>query len=234
MTGKKINKRTVWLIIGLVLIVVIGYGAYWGYGKYQANQRAMAVENRIKEYEEQFASHSEDVDFLMEYAIFLHDYDNLARLEKAMELFELIQELSPDNPTAIGYYGSAMTKIANHVESIPEKVENLQAGLDIMDKNVSDHPDSFDARMVRAENNYYIPEMFNRINVSIKDYEYMLQMTESGQYASMIPYLKLRLGQSYIKGERPEDARKVLQELVAEYPEHYYAKQAEEILKSID
>lgn len=233
MKKQRFNKKMLWIIVGLILIVGTGFTVHRIHEKNKVTQYRLSIERKIEDYDSKVEENPTDVKLLMEYAIFLHDYDTLERLERSLELLERVQELSPDNPTAIGYYGSAMTKMANHLESIPDKVEYLQAGLDIMDKNVSDHPDDFSARMVRAENNYYIPEMFNRINVSVKDYEYMLKMTETGEYASMIPYLKLRLGQSYIKAERVDDAKQILQELISEYPDGNAANQAKKIIDSI-
>ena len=228
---KKLNKHVIRIIIALVALAVVVGGVYWGVDKYKDHQRKVAAEAKMAEWKKQIDADPKDAKAWLNYGKLLHDAN---RIDEAIEALNKTLELVPDSPPAKGYLGSAYTKKANTVSAIDEKMEYLQQGLDIMDKNVEDHPDNFIARFIRAENSYYLPDMFERINTSIEDFAALIPMSEKeDRYKDLKPYLMLRLGQSYNKAKQPARAKAILEQVVKDFPDTQNAKQAAKLLKNL-
>lgn len=228
---KTFNKKLVKIIIAVIVLALAVYGVYWGVDKYKDHQRKVAAEQKMADYKAQIDKDPKDAKAWLNYGKLLHDAN---RIDEAIVALRKVLELVPNSPAALGYLGSSLTKKADKVSDLAEKMEYLQEGLDIMDKNIEDHPDNFIARFIRAENNYYLPAMFERIGTSVEDFEKLIPMSEKeDRYKDLKPYLMFRLGQSYKKAGRPADAQKIFEEVIQKYPDSYNAKQAKKALKTL-
>lgn len=224
----KVKRKNLWMIIGVVVIGLLIYGGNWAYNTYQDSKKEQKIAEKVQSYKLAVEENPDDMEVLLAYGIVLHDTN---QIDEAIEVLKKVLETDAKNPMARGYLGSSLTKKANELEDIALKVETLQEGIDILDKNVKDNPDHFGARMIRAENNYYLPKMFNRLKISIADFNHLLTLVHNDSSSKTIPYLKYRLLQCYVKNEQVDQAKEILSQMIQEYPDHLYTEKAKEILK---
>lgn len=114
-------------------------------------------------------------------------YHNLAVLEvkdaseSSEEYLEKANKLSPDDYEITAYLGSAKTMVARDSWNFFTKVQNVNKGINIIDKAVSKSPDNITVRMVRAKNSLSLPKSFNRKKVAMKDLLHIEKLLENSK-----------------------------------------------------
>jgi tetratricopeptide (TPR) repeat protein len=144
--------------------------------------------NRLKEIivqtEKVLKNNSSDKEALKIFGIAYH---NLAILEvkdaseTSERYLEKATQLSPDDYEIIAYLGSAKTMVARDSWNFFTKVQNVNKGINIIDRAVSKSPDNITVRMVRAKNSLSLPKSFNRKNIAMKDLLHIEKLLESSK-----------------------------------------------------
>jgi hypothetical protein len=105
-------------------------------------------------------------------AIALHDAAVAGDEKAASAAREALADLvsaEPDNAVALAYLGSTHAVIARDAFNVVSKMSNTNKGLRHLDKALELAPQDVTVRMVRANVNWNLPEMFGRRGDAIED-----------------------------------------------------------------
>lgn len=105
-------------------------------------------------------------------AIALHDAAVAGDAEAASAAREALADLvsaEPDNAVALAYLGSTHAVIARDAFNVVSKMSNTNKGLRHLDKALELAPQDVTVRMVRANVNWNLPEMFGRRAHAVED-----------------------------------------------------------------
>jgi hypothetical protein len=89
--------------------------------------------------------------------------------EQAAGLFKALVEREPDNSLAVVYLGSSYTLMARDATVLVDKVRYTNRGIRYMDNALEHGTDNFTVRVVRANVNLSLPEMFKRADAARAD-----------------------------------------------------------------
>ncbi|MBN2353002.1 MAG: hypothetical protein JXD23_10575 [Spirochaetales bacterium] len=105
-----------------------------------------------------------------------HDLANSYSVDCARESVKSLEKSDAIKPSAVtrAYLGSAWTLIARDSKNPLEKLDGVQKGCDLMDKAVAADPTNVVIRRIRYENNFVLPDIFERKNVAENDIDYLI------------------------------------------------------------
>lgn len=109
---------------------------------------------------------------LLEKGIALHDRANEGdedAAEEAVEQLERYLERFPQDGEARAYLGSAYAMMARDASSVASKTRYANRGLRHLDRALDAAPRNFTVRMIRANVNASVPEMFGRGDAARED-----------------------------------------------------------------
>lgn len=98
--------------------------------------------------------------------------------EKAAELFKTILKSDPKNAVATAYLGSAYTLMGRHADVLIDKVRYTNRGIRFLDQALEQGSDDFTVRLIRANVNLSLPEMFKRAPALRADMEALDRLYE--------------------------------------------------------
>ncbi|MCK5148502.1 hypothetical protein KAR48_17220 [bacterium] len=127
---------------------------------------------------------SENHAVLLEAGIACHNLavrNNSKAVKLSEKYLEKVLQIDRRNAVAMVYYGSLMTIFARDAEQAWEKMEYMQTALAKMDKAVMLSPDDAEIRLVRATNAIHLPDMFNRGDMAIKDFQHIEKLIGLGK-----------------------------------------------------
>ncbi|HHU33526.1 MAG: tetratricopeptide repeat protein [Zhaonellaceae bacterium] len=155
---------------------------------------------------------------LLQEAIKLHDKGALENdkeaVIKAHALLKKLSRANPEDPVVNAYYGSAVTLMARDGSDPIRRMKDVKKGLSILDGVVSNAPDVIQARILRGNVCFRLPEtMFRRNSTAVEDFNYLIKRYEQNNSVfSQDFYLQLldNLSQAYKNVGRNEESKKVL------------------------
>lgn len=93
---------------------------------------------------------------------------------KGEKVLKKLVKIEPENAEARCWLGSILTLKERDATFSIQKIFYVKEGLREMDKGVSMSPENINLRIIRGRNNLGLPDFFERINVAIKDFEFVL------------------------------------------------------------
>ncbi len=150
-------------------------------------------------------------------------------LEKAERVFKKILKQDPQNPYALGWYGSLLTIKGRDAQFPFLKMKYVNEGLKYMDKAIALNPESEELRWVRAQNNLHLPYFFMRIDTAIVDLEYLCKNSKQEAYKAF-----LFLGKGYKEKGDIKRARACWQKVIDESKDTLLIRDARNLLKETE
>ncbi|MBC7084361.1 MAG: tetratricopeptide repeat protein [Firmicutes bacterium] len=192
---------------------------------------------RTQELEAQLKENPKDTKLLMELGIIYHskalEGDKHA-LQRAEQVFKEVLKIEPDNAEAHAWYGSLLT-IKGREDWFPlAKLFYVNQGIQEMDRAVELAPDAVMVRLVRAHTSLALPYMFGRTKVAIKDFEYLITLSQDRpeQFnVDTLAQIYLGLGKAYAKEGDKNKARENWQKVIELAPESREALEAKSLLE---
>jgi tetratricopeptide (TPR) repeat protein len=127
-------------------------------------------------FEKQLQTNPNDTDILLKLGRIYHDMGakgDKDAVNKAADYLEKLIALNPNHAEAHCWYGSVLTLKGRDAWFPLSKANYVNKGMAEMDKAVSLAQDNILIRMIRAANGIALPEMFNRLQTAVSDYEYL-------------------------------------------------------------
>jgi len=158
---------------------------------------------------------------LLQQAIKLHDKGALENDKEAVvKAYELLKKLSrsnPEDPVINAYYGSSITLMARDGTDPIKRMKDVRKGLGILDGVVRNAPDNIQARILRGNVCFRLPEiMFHRNATAVEDFSYLVNRYEQNSSVfSRDFYLQLlaNLSTAYRNIGKKEESQKVEEKL---------------------
>lgn len=111
-----------------------------------------------------------------------------------------------DNPLALAYLGSAYTLRGRDAKSPLNAMRYTNRGIRIMDEAVDIAPDNFTIRLIRALNNFRLPEMFGRGAKSLEDMSVAVDLYDKAPHPARAAALRPALNALIKSAENKGDA----------------------------
>jgi tetratricopeptide (TPR) repeat protein len=160
-----------------------------------------------------------------------------AAVKKAVDYLEKLIELNPGHAGAHCWYGSALTLKGRDAWFPLFKISHVNKGLSEMDKAVSLDPENIHIRMARAGNGLALPDMFNRMETVLGDYEHLKNMAEkkpgsldSQTYLSVL----FNLGRAYARAGNHEKSVENLNMVIRMAPDSELSKSSKTMIAKFD
>ncbi len=192
----------------------------------------------IKDLQAQVAHSPHDVKALLELGIAYHNEGvagNKDAVEKGFTCFDTVLALDPTNAVALAYRGSLWTLRGRDAWWPFTKKNDVEKGIDEMDKAVDLAPDNVAVRLTRGINSARLPSMFKRIGTALKDFSYLMN---SPAFPHFDPQLKSTIyywaGYAYKQDNNPEKAKELLQKAIDSAPGSKTAQDAGRELKDLN
>jgi CII-binding regulator of phage lambda lysogenization HflD len=120
---------------------------------------------------------------LLQEAIRLHDAGAIGNdkeaVVKAHDLLKKLSRANPGDPVINAYYGSAITLMARDGSDPVKRMKGVKKGLGILDGVVRNASDNIQARILRGNVCYRLPEtMFRRNSTAVEDFNYLINRYE--------------------------------------------------------
>jgi tetratricopeptide (TPR) repeat protein len=202
-----------------------------------SQSKTEGFELRVKALEDSLKVAPESTQFLLELGILCHNVGTEGdknAVKKSKKILEKLIKLEPENAEAHCWYGSVLTLNGRDAWFPLSKVKYVNDGIKEMDKAVKLAPDNITIRMIRANNNLALPDMFNRTEIAIADFEYLLSMKEEEPEIfekDLLVEILLNLGNAYKKKGDLGKARKNWQKVTLIAPDSEEALEAKKLLE---
>lgn len=121
-------------------------------------------------------------------------------VKQGVKILKQLLKIDPDNGEAHGWYGSILTMKGRDAWLPILSVWHVNEGCKAMDKAVELAPHNVTVRMIRGNNNLNLPGFFDRIDLAVEDFEYLVMLNErmSGRLGdAFIGGVHLNLGRAY-------------------------------------
>jgi tetratricopeptide (TPR) repeat protein len=120
---------------------------------------------------------------LLQEAIRLHDAgaagNDKEAVVKAYELLKKLNRENPDDPVINAYYGSITVLMGRDAIDPIKQLKGAKKGLKILDNVISGAPDNIQARILRGNVSFRLPEMlFRRTATAVEDFKYLVERYE--------------------------------------------------------
>lgn len=137
----------------------------------------LAQKSTIDSLENLVKKEPTNVQAKLELAVIYHDIvrkkENDDATDRAEQLFNEILEINQEHTAAMIYYGSLLTLKGRDAFFPWEKMSYVEDGCDLMDKAVKLEPENVALRIRRAMNNVNLPDMFEREQFYLEDFEFI-------------------------------------------------------------
>jgi tetratricopeptide (TPR) repeat protein len=190
--------------------------------------------------EDQLKNKSDNPELLLKLGIIYHDrgaQGDKEAVNKAADYLEKLIELNPGHAEAHCWYGSVLTLKGRDAWFPLSKANYVNKGMAEMDKAVSLAQDNIRIRMIRAANGLALPDMFNRLQTVVSDYEYLKnkEKEKPGSLDSKAYYSVLfNLGRAYSQKGDYGKSRETFHQIIEMAPDSELAKSAREKLAKLD
>ena len=158
-------------------------------------------------------------------------------VKKSADYLEKLIELTPDHAGAHYWYGSALVLKGRDALFPLSKISFVNKGIAELDEAVSLAPENINIRIGRAANGLALPDMFNRMETVLADYEYLKRM-ETEKPGSLNPqtYLSVlfNLGRAYARVGNHEKSLENLNMVIRMAPDSELSKSSETLIASLD
>jgi tetratricopeptide (TPR) repeat protein len=201
-----------------------------------AQTESNTAEEMIKKLEVSLLRDSDNPTLLLQLGIAYHDLgvqgdkDSVKRAEKVLKK---LLKLDPQNSEAHGWYGSVLTLKGRSARLPIMRMKHVSAGIKEMDNAVELSPDNVTVRMIRANNNLGLPDVFNRVDVVISDLKYLISMKEKDINAfddELLAEIYLNLGRAFDMRGDLNEARENWRKVIEIRPESVMAQSAKVLL----
>ena len=160
-----------------------------------------------------------------------------AALEKAEEYLDRALSLKPDDSQILVLHGSMLALKGRDATFPVMKMRHVQNGLKEMDRAVELAPMDFGIRYQRGMYCLNLPDIFERAETAVEDFEHLLMMTiqaPDSVSSEETNSIRLYFAQAKLKVGDVEDARALLEAVRTEAPGTAYADRAKALLDEID
>lgn len=138
----------------------------------------------------------------------------------AMEMWEQANEVYPDDPVAMAYYGSSMALVGRDASDPQLMFGNGMRGLKLIRQACGMAPDNLELRRLRAFVLYGLPESFFHLSTqAIKDFQSLIAAYKNNKkiFSPEIYHeILYDLGIAYERTSNVEKAKKIWHELLAD------------------
>ncbi len=194
-------------------------------------------QHSIKDLESQVARAPHDISALLNLGIAYHNQGvagNEEAVEKGFVCLDTVLTLDPTNAVALSYRGSLWTLRGRDSWWPFTKLNNVDKGIDEMDKAVDLAPDNVSVRLTRGINSVHLPSMFKRLGTAMKDLTYMLNHPAFAQFdTGLQSTIYYWAGVAYKQDNQREKAKGLLQKAIEVAPESDNAQNAKQELKDL-
>ncbi|MFZ1081818.1 MAG: tetratricopeptide repeat protein [Candidatus Kryptoniota bacterium] len=191
----------------------------------------------IKDLQAQVSQSPHDIKALMSLGIAYHSEavtGNKDAVEKGFECLDTVLALDPTNAMALAYRGSLWTMRGRDAFWPFTKMNDVDKGIDEMDKAVDLAPDNITVRLTRGINSVHLPSMFKRLGTALKDFSYLLKMPAFPHFdAGLQSTIYYWAGVAYKQDNQRDKAKEYLQKAIDAAPGSDNAKNAQQELKDL-
>ena len=195
------------------------------------------AQESIKDLEAQVQRSPRDIPTLMKLGIQYH-HQGVAGDENAVEkgfaCFDTILAIEPTNAMALAYRGSLWTMRGRDASEPMTKMNDVDNGIDEMDKAVELAPENVTVRITRGVNSLHLPPMFKRLGTALKDFTYLLAHPGFSKFdISLQSNIYCWAGIAYKQDNQRDKAKELLQKAILVAPQSESAHTAEQELKGL-
>lgn len=195
---------------------------------------------QTNDVEQQLAGDPDNISLLLSAGqTFLHEArtGESDLLDKAEKYLDKALSLAPDNPHVLVLHGSMLALKGRDARLPVMKMRHVQNGLKEMDRAVELAPMDFGIRHQRGAYCLNLPDLFERADTAVVDFEHILMMSErtpGSMSNDEIAGIKLNLAHAMIKTGDVDGARELLNGVLADPTGSEYKSKASAMLAEID
>lgn len=195
------------------------------------------AQDTSKDLEAKLLQNPNDVATLIQLGRLYHDQGvagDKGAVDKGFSCFDKVLELDHANAVALVYRGSLWTLRGRDAWWPFTKMSHVEKGIDEMDRSADLAPDNITVRLARGINSVQLPDMFHRLPVALKDFNYLLNFPNLSKFD---PQLQSSIycwaGIANKHDSQPGKAKEMLRRAIALAPGSRVAAKAEAELKEI-
>ncbi len=157
-------------------------------------------------------------------------------VHKGEEVLKRLIKIDPNNAEAHCWLGSILTLKGRDATFPIKKIIHVKEGLKEMDRAVSLSPENINLRIVRGKKALGLPDIFNRIDIAIEDFEFVLSLKERKKIKlpdTLIRELLMDLGEAYKKKGDISEAKERWERVIELYPDSDEANRARKLINDL-
>jgi tetratricopeptide (TPR) repeat protein len=155
---------------------------------------------------------------------------NEQAVEKGIVCFDRCLTLDSSDFVARAYRGSLWTMRGRDASSM----EDVDKGIVEMDKAASAAPKNITIRLIRGINSTVLPTLFNRLEIALEDFNYLLRLPEFPHFdADLQSTIYCWAGIAYRNNNKMDKAKELLKKAITVAPNSESGKRAEQELKEM-
>jgi tetratricopeptide (TPR) repeat protein len=155
---------------------------------------------------------------------------NAQAVEKGIVCFDKCLNLDSTDAAAHAYRGCLWTMRGRDASSM----EDVDKGIVEMDKAVTMAPKNLTVRLIRGINSAVLPTPFNRTEIALEDFNYLLALPEFHYFgADLKSTIYCWAGIAYRNDNKRDKAKELLQKAITIAPNSESGKRAERELKEM-
>jgi tetratricopeptide (TPR) repeat protein len=155
---------------------------------------------------------------------------NEQAVEKGIACFDKCLTLDSTDAVARAYRGCLWTMRGRDASSM----EDVDKGIIEMDKAVTMAPKNITVRIVRGINSAALPSPFNRLEIALEDFNYLLELPELPHFdADLQSMIYCWAGIAYRSDNKPDRAKELLKKAMTIAPDSESGKRAAQELKDL-
>lgn len=158
----------------LILMVFLSASILYSQNENDENAIIREMENALKK-------EPANKEILLKLGILYHNIGlkgDKGAVDRGEEILKRLIKIDPNNPDAHCWLGSILTLKGRDATFPIQRIIYVKEGLKEMDKAVSLSPENINLRMIRGKNSLALPDIFNRIDTAIEDFEFILSLKE--------------------------------------------------------
>ncbi len=144
----------------------------------KSNEERVKIENTIEKLRAESARDPENAAVWFNLGVAYHDLCNIFKVkcsENAVAALEKAYSIRPDAIT-LAYLGSSWTLVARDSDNPVKKIEGVMKGNEYLDEAVRLDPSHVVIRRIRYENNFALPDIFERKPIAESDVDFLIKL----------------------------------------------------------
>lgn len=136
------------------------------------------LERSIENLKADAARNPDDADVWFSLGVAYHDLCNGYEVKCAMDAVAALEksEALRHDAVTLAYLGSAWTLVGRDAENPMTKIDGVLKGNEFLDEAVRISPSDVVVRRIRYENNFALPDIFERKPVAEKDVDFLIKL----------------------------------------------------------